>query len=244
MHILLTRAKDSNQIMSDALTQRGIAHSITPLLEVQTNFVNKKQKQALNEADIVIFISVNAVIYAYNSGLVPANTTIQYFAVGNATHHELTKLGVDSKVATMGQHHSEGLLGLDGLKSVINRRITIIRGCGGRELLAEVLRERGALVEYCEVYQRNMPSYAKQQVCQVWQDAKVSTILITSGEILSNLIKLVPKESFAWLNSCFIVVPSERVADMAKRAGLSNVVNAGSASSEKMLAAVLDTSHD
>ncbi|MCL1079469.1 uroporphyrinogen-III synthase [Parashewanella spongiae] len=244
MHILLTRAKGSNQVMSEVLTQRGIAHSVTPLLEVQSYCVDIEQKQALNEADIVIFISVNAVIYAEHSGLIPLNQTAQCFAVGSATHHELRKLGIDPQVAVSGQHHSEGLLELDALKLVNNKKITIVRGCGGREWLADVLRNRGAKVEYCEVYQRKMPDYTGQKICQVWQESKVSAILITSGEILSNLIKLVPKESVAWLMSCFIVVPSERVAELAKRAGLSNVINAGSASSEEMLAAVLDITHD
>ena len=57
---------------------------------------------------------------------------------------------------------SEALLELPALREAIARpdpRVLIMRGEGGRELLAERLRELGASVEYLELYRRELPHY-------------------------------------------------------------------------------------
>ena len=57
---------------------------------------------------------------------------------------------------------SEALLELASLREAIagpDPRVLILRGEGGRELLAERLRELGASVEYLELYRRELPRY-------------------------------------------------------------------------------------
>ncbi|NIQ15763.1 MAG: uroporphyrinogen-III synthase, partial [Candidatus Dadabacteria bacterium] len=55
--------------------------------------------------------------------------------------------------------------------SIINKKILIFRGQGGRELLADSLRERGAEVEYIEVYKRHCPQYDQSKLDEVWSNS-------------------------------------------------------------------------
>ena len=62
------------------------------------------------------------------------------------------------------QPQRPALLQVRQLREAIARpagRVLILRGEGGRELLAERLREQGASVDYLEVYRRDLPQYAE-----------------------------------------------------------------------------------
>ena len=93
-------------------------------------------------------------------------------------------------------------------------------------------------MSYWEVYRRTCPTLTSTSNAQAWQQAKIDTIVITSGEILDNLIKLVPKELFAWLRACHIIVPSSRVQEHAIANGFQQVTNAKAANCKAILVAL------
>lgn len=235
MKLLLTRPEGKNGAMTAALSARGIPFTVQPLLAVQPLGVTNEQLAALVGVDMLIFISTSAVSY----GAKALNGTwpdAHYYAVGDATAEALLDYGIHAERAPADSQATEGLLTLPSLTNVSGKRIVIVRGRGGREAMAEGLRERGAEVSYLEVYQRASPSLDGSALSQHWQDFGVDTIVVTSGEVLENLINLVPKDSFAWLSGCHIIVPSARVEDRARELGLVRVTNAGAANQ----AAVLD----
>lgn len=244
MKVLLTRPEGRNQSMVDALNQRGISHWVTPLLCVEaTPPITTDTPHPLAHADMIICISANAVIFAdttLNTGNPPTKgwPQAQYFAVGHATWEALDRLGISALEAPDDCQQTEGLLTLSPLQDIKGKQITIIRGIGGREALAEQLTERGADVRYWEVYQRACPPLNGLQVAQQWQEFGIDTIVITSGEVLDNLINLVPKELFAWLRSCHIIVPSNRVEAQAHAFGITQVTNANAANSNAVLNAL------
>ena len=221
MKVLLTRPEGRNQSMVDALNERGIAHWITPLLCVQAMpTIAASIPHPLANADMIICISANAVTFADDAltATDPQTQTwpqAQYFAVGHATWEALDKLGIVALEAPDDCQQTEGLLTLSPLQDIKNKQIIIIRGVGGREALAEQLVERGANVRYWEVYQRACPPLDGRHIALQWQHCGIDTIVITSGETLDNLINLVPKELFAWLRACHIIVPSNRVEAQA-----------------------------
>ncbi|QIR15766.1 uroporphyrinogen-III synthase [Shewanella aestuarii] len=236
MKVLLTRPDGRNQEMIEQLETRQVAHLVTPLLGVEAT--QSPVPKQFYSTDNFIFISTNAVTYAAEKLQQHFPKQARYFAVGQATADALTKLGLSIFTAPESSQDSEGLLSLVQLQNVDKKSFIIVRGNGGRETLAEQLRLRGAQVDYWEVYQRTLPHYNNQAICQQWQAFGIDTIVVTSGEILANLIALMPKELFAWLRSCHIIVPSNRVELQANAYGLSNITNANGANTQAILRAL------
>ena len=111
-----------------------------------------------------------------------------------------------------------------------NQRVIIFRGVGGREILGETLTERGARVEYCELYKRVINS--QQQALA--QKQSVDCLIAPSGELIQAMGEAEDTE-FA---DTAVVVPSERVAAIATALGYRRVLNAENALPVSMLAAV------
>ncbi|MCL1050176.1 uroporphyrinogen-III synthase [Shewanella abyssi] len=240
MKVLLTRPAGRNQLMEEALSFRNVSYLTTPLLQVKptSNLDTQQIDSALQQTDIFIFISTNAVKFASTAIADKWPSSAQYFAVGEATYLALKALGIHAEKAPDDCQQTEGLLSLSALKHVNNKSIIIVRGVGGREDLALELIRRQANLGYWEIYQRGCPELDISNINQQWQTFGIDTIIITSGEILDNLIKTVPNELFAWLQTCHIIVPSSRVYEKAIAYGLLTVTNAKAANTNAMLTAL------
>lgn len=179
---------------------------------------------------------------------------IRYFAVGATTAKKLTGYGVvvqDLAFSTSGGMTSEDLLSAEHLQHVDGEKILIFRGCGGRGHLAEELRKRGAQVEYCELYERALPTVAPEQLRQLVATHETThpqiIISLHSGESLQNLLavvaQLAPGEQpaiLAWLHEKLILVPSQRIVTAAQAAGFKRIICAENATDNAMTAALLD----
>jgi uroporphyrinogen-III synthase len=64
---------------------------------------------------------------------------------------------------------SESVLALPAFQApaVAGRRVLILRGDGGRDLLGDTLRARGAEVEYLTCYHRNGPTRRSRLRCWI-----------------------------------------------------------------------------
>ncbi|WP_445773593.1 uroporphyrinogen-III synthase [Shewanella sp.] len=233
MKVLLTRPQGRNQAMEEQLALNGVAYLVTPLLDITATSEAFNQSSLLH-TDNLLFISTNAVKFAAQK-LQHFPSHCRYFAVGQATADSLSQFNIHAYTSPDSSQDSEGLLSLPQLQHVENQNFLIIRGVGGRETLAEQLTARGAKVNYWQVYQRTTPALNGHDIYRQWQSFGIDTIVVTSGEILSNLVNLAPKESFAWLRSCHIIVPSNRVEIQAKAMGLSHITNANGANTQAAL---------
>jgi uroporphyrinogen-III synthase len=132
----------------------------------------------------------------------------------------------------MGRQNSEALLALPELQVLSDQRVIIFRGCGGREILGDTLMERGARVDYCELYRRvinpEQAMLARQQLAQS------DCLVAHSGELLQALGEQVGEPGAGTP----VVVPSERVAEIARELGYQNIISAENALPESMFAAV------
>jgi uroporphyrinogen-III synthase len=153
------------------------------------------------------------------------------------TAHVLSKVS-QQKVHYPEISDSEHLLKLDELHNVTNKKILILRGNGGRELIFDTLATRGASVEYREVYKRENLAFRSDLLVPIWQDENINQLVITSSGQLDYFISQFTKEHLDWLFTLHLYVPSERIAQQAREVGFKVVTNTFSASNQVLLAAL------
>lgn len=201
-----------------------------------------KQINELGRADIAIFVSANAVNKAMPliaGTQSPFPQQLQIACVGQGTAGALERFGVRASLVPHGRFDSEALLDLPALQDVRNKRIIIFRGEGGRELLAQKLRSRGADVQYAECYRRALPSDDVEPLLQRWAHGEIKVVTVTSVETLQNLFAIVGKAGRTLLLQTPIVVISQRVAATCRELGfMHGPYVARTASDEGMVDAI------
>jgi uroporphyrinogen-III synthase len=119
---------------------------------------------------------------------------------------------------------SEALLALPQLVTVNGKKVLILRGDVGRELLADTLRERGAEVDCITCYRRSGPPDGVLPLLRAWHAGQLDALTISSSEGLRYLIDMLDPESRAFLLQTPVFVPHARIADNAKQLGLNKIV--------------------
>ncbi len=235
--LVVRPAAQANQLVQ-MLRQLGHAPLCCPLLETRPGCDLPHLGEMLREADLVIAVSMHAVHFAHYFLLQTGQTWphIDYFAVGQASADAFAEAGIQALCPA--DPRSEGLLALPALQGVSGRRVLILRGNDGRDLIARTLASRGALVHYCATYERHYPDLDGDALIRHWQAAGLDSLLITSGELLQRLLALVPGPQHPWLYDRLLVVPSPRVAEMAEGAGFTRIVIAQGASNQALVAAL------
>lgn len=235
--LVVRPAAQANQLVQ-MLRQLGHAPLCCPLLETRPGCDLPHLGDMLREADLVIAVSMHAVHFAHYFLLQTGQTWphIDYFAVGQASADAFAEAGIQALCPA--DPRSEGLLALPALQGVSGRRVLILRGNDGRDLIARTLASRGALVHYCATYERHYPDLDGDALIRHWQAAGLDSLLITSGELLQRLLALVPGPQHPWLYDRLLVVPSPRVAEMAEGAGFTRIVIAQGASNQALVAAL------
>ncbi|WP_139736939.1 uroporphyrinogen-III synthase [Aeromonas caviae] len=235
--LVVRPAAQANQLVQ-MLRQLGHAPLCCPLLETRPGCDLPHLGDMLREADLVIAVSMHAINFAHHFLLQTGQTWphIDYFAVGQASADAFAEAGIQALCPA--DPRSEGLLALPALQGVSGRRVLILRGNDGRDLIARTLASRGALVHYCATYERHYPDLDGDALTRHWQAAGLDSLLITSGELLQRLLALVPGPQHPWLYDRLLVVPSPRVAEMAEGAGFTRIVIAQGASNQALVAAL------
>ncbi len=189
----------------------------------------------LAQYELAIFVSPNAVELGLDlieaRGGIPAG--LRLAVVGEGSGRALrTRLGRGPDLQPATRYDSEGLLALPELQQVTGWHIVIFRGDGGRELLGQTLRERGATVDYVEVYRRERPA-ADPAVLTAQLDAgAVDIVTVTSSEGLRNLLDLAGAANAARLKQLPLVVVSERTAAVAGELGFSQPAHVAALASD------------
>ena len=178
--------------------------------------------------DMAVFISPTAV----REGLKHlATLPSRVVALSRGTRRELERRGVTGAAAAEEGADSEALLALPELQQVAGRRIAIFRGEGGRSLLGDSLRERGALVEYVECYRRLRPRSDPGPIVAAWRSGALHAVTVSSAQGLANLFEMLDREL---LRSLPVFVPHARVADEARRLGVREAIAAGPGDDEML----------
>ncbi len=227
-NVLVTRPKHQAETLCNMIEKQGWNAIRFPTLEIKS-LNNKKIQQQLNtlkQWKWLIFISANAVNFAIkaNNGKIDKFKGLSIAAVGKATEKALDRAGIPVDLLPETDFNSEGLLVTDEMNHIKGNTCLIVRGKGGREILASTLRDRGAKVEYMEVYQREMPVCSNSTICEMLTQGKLDVITMTSGEALKNLIEMIGNDLRASLSAVPLIVISNRIKTLAEKQKFKHIV--------------------
>lgn len=224
--VLVTRPREQAQALEHLVREAGGEPVCVPAIEILP-LADPAPFHALAarlaEFDLAIFISRNAVRRALDLlGGRPWPAGLKVATVGQGSRAELEKRGFTDVIAPAGaaaRSDSEALLALPALAAVRGRRIVIFRGEGGRELLGDTLRARGASVEYAECYRRVRPAADPGPLLERWRRGEIQITTATSIETLRNLQAMLGEAGRALLLDTPVLVAGERQAEACRESG-------------------------
>jgi uroporphyrinogen-III synthase len=230
--IVLTRPAGQNERLADLVRAAGGEPVVFPMLEIRAVDDPRPLAAAadrLETYDLAVFVSPNAVEQAmavirsrreWPAGLRAAT-------VGTASEQALARHGVSDVIAPTGRFDSEALLELPALAAVAGWRVVIFRGDGGRELLGDTLRGRGAIVDYVACYRRVRPAADPAPLVRALERGEVDAVAVSSSEGLRNLFDMVGEAGRAPLRRTPLFAPHARIAAAARALGCEQVVETG-----------------
>src|SRR5471032_1079341 len=208
---------------------------------------------------LVAFVSPNAIDAAFaHIAQWPAGVTLA--VLGEGSRAALAAHGVTPanahivSPADSAHSDSEHLLQTLDLAALRGRRVLIVRGESGRELMADGLRAAGADVTVVAAYRRDVPALTPALSATLQRLlAQQNDWIVTSSEALRGLMLLLeelacreagtaPQQhihdtTVAKMQRQHLIVPHARIAETAKQFGFTRLTLTGSGD-ERLLAAL------
>ena len=223
--VLVTRPRQQAAALSQAIRAAGGVAFEFPALDIEAVPVAglRALLAQLADADIAIFISPNASQFGLTAIRAAGRLPDAVFAVGPGTARVLREQGLSQVITPPGQD-SEALLALPQLQAVAGKRVAIVRGVGGRALLADTLTARGAQVHFVECYRRGRPQADAAPLLARWQAGGIDAVTVASAETLHNLAALLGEAGAPLLAGTPLFAPHEKIAEAARRLGIAQVI--------------------
>lgn len=249
--VLITRPAHQQPPLITGLQVRGAKTISLPLLAItapsrgEQADVLRRQLLALDSYELLVFISSNAVregCKAIDDYWPQFPVGLDLLAIGPSTAALAEELTGQRVRSAAGGMTSEDLLELDSFTNIEGRRIGIFRGEGGRDFLAQQLRKRGAQVDYFDVYRREELNYEDIQVREALIESEPTLLTAMSGQTLQALCSLIDQLSEPHADKLLtlpVIVPSQRVRDLAAEMGFENPIAAPGADLDALLQALV-----
>lgn len=242
--VLVTRPQPQSSPLCHRLALEGARAVCFPTIEIQPLGEWRGELarlEPLGNLDLIVFVSANAV--RFGAGLLEQRRDLALAAIGPATARALNQAGYRVAVQPDEGFDSESLLRHPRLKSATGKRILIVKGEGGRELLEEELTRRGAQVHRLEVYRRVRLAPSAAEIAALEQEfaaAQLHVVTVTSLEIGTHLLALATPPLAAALARVPWVVPGPRVGAGLRERGLAApLLVAASAEDQEIVGALL-----
>lgn len=159
----------------------------------------------------------------------------RWFALGAGSAAALHRRGIDGVRIPVAGSDSEALLAHPDLQDVRGQAIGLLTAPGGRGLLAERLRARGAQVRIAEVYRRESIVIAPTRLRALAALRGDVALLLTSREAFDPLWQSLSPQTRKRLVGRPCVVASDRLAALARSLGFKTVLRASNARPSSLL---------
>ncbi|MEM8981517.1 MAG: uroporphyrinogen-III C-methyltransferase [Pseudomonadota bacterium] len=240
--VLNTRPLGQTETLDTALTNAGFALDHLPGLAIEPIGADKIRERFAPEPvpDFAVFVSRNAVEHGFAAlGLdTPATRCV---AIGAATAEALAAHGVDEIMVNPGVR-SEDLLTLEAWQGdLASKRIVIVRGDDGREVLRDTLTERGANVDVIDVYRRALPESDAAEVARVsaaLDNDQYQAVTVMSLATMTNLETMLGTDRMARVS---VVTPSHGVVEQREQSGVAGATVLADSADPTAIAAAIPT---
>ncbi|MDR1384049.1 MAG: uroporphyrinogen-III synthase [Planctomycetaceae bacterium] len=219
-NILLTRPRHQTEQLRNLFEAAGANLFLQPTIEIlpPDNWTAADRAIAsINDYDFLIFSSSNgvssfgerlcfsaasrqALLASCVSSVLPPhnmtqkqifpNMTPQIVAVGSGTAETLRHYHAQEIWLPATDFRAEGVLALLAEKDVTGKRILLIRGDRGRDILLKELRRLGAFVEQISTYRSVDVKAASPEIASLLQSGKMDWITVTSSAIAKALVRM------------------------------------------------------
>jgi uroporphyrinogen-III synthase len=228
-HIVVTRPAGQAEPLVSAIENAGgiaVRFPVLAIADIEDRRPLNDIATRLDQYDLAVFVSPNAVYKALSvlTAQRPWPARLRVATVGKSSKSELKRFGIADVIAPAGRFDSEALLELPELQALSGKRVVIFRGDGGRELLGDTLKERGASVDYVTCYRRSLPQADAAPLLKLWEGRQLDAFVVTSSEGLRNLLKLLGDAGARRLKQTPLFVPHARIAEEARKLGLQCVL--------------------
>ncbi len=231
---LVTRPQPQADAWVQALTARGLQAVALPLLVISPapdRAVVGSALQALGGDDALMFVSPNAAEQFFAARPLdwrwPAGA--QALATGPGTEAALVAAGVPPAQITAPppdatQFDSETLWAQVRHQDWAGRRVTIVRGQGGRDWLATTLRAAGAQVTFVQSYGRSAPAATPALLTSLngWRQRTQARWLLSSSEAIEHLGALLPGADWS---ASTALASHARIVERARALGFGRVLD-------------------
>lgn len=235
--ILVTRPRAQSAVLVGMIARAGGEPILFPVIDIVPRPVTEWPPLVIERFDWLIFVSRNAVKCFVDGWARPLPEGLRLAAVGDGTAEAMIECGLRVDARPARSIGSEGLVQVAELQQLAGSEILIVRGNGGRELLAGTLTQRGANISYLEVYARRLPQVSATERAQA---LAADTIVCTSVAGVDNLCQLLG-EGLAGMGAVPLVVLSERIRDHALAAGFADVRVAAESSDAAIMEQLVKT---
>lgn len=223
--ILNTRPLEQGRLLSKAIEKAGGLSLEAPALGIKPyKKLSQSALLALKVANYAIFVSANAVKHCMSILRAQGEqwpSQVKIIAIGQATALALQKEGL-SVTEMPAIADSEHVLALSCLQAVQGKTIVLVKGKAGRLIMPKILRERGAHLEFLNVYQRCLPQAKASYSLAQYQGAHL--MLLTSQEAIKNIFILFELKAHAWLRQLPCLVFGSRLATFAESQGFKTLL--------------------
>lgn len=225
--IVTTRPAAQAQGLKCALEALGAEVINFPVIAIEAASPERLQTLDLGVYALAFFVSPNAVEHAFRIRARAAwPETLRVATVGPASAQALTAHGWREVICPTADFDSESVLALPEFSAdqVAGRKVLVVRGEGGRELLADTLRERGAQVDQISVYHRCRATLDPAPLLARAARSELSALVFSASEGLRFFLDITAEAGLALLHAVPCFAPHPRILEALKKAGAARPV--------------------
>ena len=239
--VVITRPRAQAGALAAAVTRLGREAVLLPLLQIEP-LADSSELQAvlarLSEFALAAFVSPNAIDAAF-AHITAWPEGVAVAVLGEGSRASLAAHGLVDANATIhsprdaSRSDSEHLMESLDVAALAGRRVLIVRGESGRELIADAMRAAGAEVTTVAAYRRSVPALDAALAAQLTALlGRPCDWVITSSEALRGLFALAGQlggaAAVAKLQQQHLIVPHARIAETAAALGATRLTLTGS----------------